>query len=75
MKVVKLCYKSIFAGQSINVVQKIKSIKEEISKYNVSLFKLQTQNAIEVLSSDSAINTLKWIIILFPMNNLMIKIR
>ena len=56
----KIMYsKSIFIGQSINVVQKIKSIKEEISKYNVSLFKLQTQNAIEVLRRDSAINSIK----------------
>ncbi len=51
--------KSIFIKESINVVQKIKSIKQEISKYNISLFKLQTQNAIEVLRRDSAINNIK----------------
>merc|ERR1712100_377291 len=51
--------KSIFIKESINVVQKIKSIKQEISKYNISLFKLQTQNAIEVLRRDSAINDIK----------------
>ena len=51
--------KSIFIGQSINVIQKIKSIKQQISKHNISLFKLQTQNAIEVLRRDSAINNIK----------------
>ena len=51
--------KSIFIKENINVVEKIMSIKKEISKYNISLFKLQTQNAIEVLRRDSAINNIK----------------
>ena len=56
----KIMYsKSIYIEESINVIEKIRDIKEEISKYNISLFKLQTQNSIDVLRRDSAINNIK----------------